>query len=117
MRLGSGGMRLGDVFRLDRRAYTIGSPPGDSCVVPGQKSHPSQGGDARGVAHDPVFRAKLMANQQGVTLTALSAEFGVAREVPSRWWARYAAEDLAGLQPGGRASVDGSSVPGPTGRS
>ena len=44
----------------------------------------------RGVAHDPVFRAKLMAmHQEGVTLTALSAEFGVAREVLSRWWARY----------------------------
>jgi transposase-like protein len=57
----------------------------------------------RGVAHDPVFRAKLMAmHQQGVTLTALSAEFGVAREVLSRWWARYEAEDLAGLQPRSR---------------
>src|SRR5882672_2947849 len=57
----------------------------------------------RGVAHDPVFRAKLMAmHQQGVTLTALSAEFGVAREVLSRWWTRYAADDLAGLQPHSR---------------
>jgi transposase InsO family protein len=57
----------------------------------------------RGVAHDPVFRAKLMAlHQHGVTLTALSAEFGVAREVLSRWWARYAVDDLAGLQPRSR---------------
>jgi transposase InsO family protein len=57
----------------------------------------------RGVAHDPVFRAKLMAmHQQGVTLTALSAEFGVAREVLSRWWARYEADDLIGLQPRSR---------------
>jgi transposase InsO family protein len=57
----------------------------------------------RGVAHDPVFRAKLMAmHQQGVTLTALSAEFGVAREVLSRWWARYQAEDLIGLRPRSR---------------
>src|SRR5262245_42747350 len=57
----------------------------------------------RGVAHDPVFRAKLMAmHQQGVTLTALSAEFGVAREVLSRWWRRYSADDLAGLQPHSR---------------
>jgi transposase InsO family protein len=57
----------------------------------------------RGVAHNPVFRAKLMAmHQEGVTLTALSAEFGVAREVLSRWWTRYAAEDLAGLQPRSR---------------
>jgi transposase InsO family protein len=57
----------------------------------------------RGVAHDPVFRAKLMAmDQQGVTMTTLSAEFGVAREVLSRWWTRYAADDLAGLQPHSR---------------
>ena len=57
----------------------------------------------RGVAHDPMFRAKLMAmHQQGVTLTALSTEFGVAREVLSRWWARYQAADLDGLQPRSR---------------
>ena len=57
----------------------------------------------RGVAYDPVFRAKLMAmHQQGVALTALSAEFGVAREVLSRWWARYQAADLPGLQPRSR---------------
>jgi len=57
----------------------------------------------RGVAHDPVFRAKLMAmHQQGVTLKTLSAEFGVTREVLSRWWSRYQAEDLAGLQPRSR---------------
>jgi transposase InsO family protein len=57
----------------------------------------------RGVAHDPIFRAKLMAmHQQGVTLTALSTEFGVAREVLSRWWARYRAADLDGLQPRSR---------------
>lgn len=57
----------------------------------------------RGVAHDPVLRAKLMAmHQEGVPLTALSAEFGVAREVLSRWWARYQAADLAGLQPHSR---------------
>lgn len=57
----------------------------------------------RGVAYDPVFRAKLMAmHQQGVTFTALRAEFGVGREVLSRWWARYQAEDLQGLQPRSR---------------
>ena len=54
----------------------------------------------RGVAYDPVFRAKLMAlHQQGVPLTALSAEFGVAREVLGRWWARYRAGDLGALTP------------------
>jgi transposase InsO family protein len=57
----------------------------------------------RGVAYDPVFRAKLMAlHQQGVPLTALSAEFHVAREVLGRWWSRYQANDLAGLVPHSR---------------
>jgi transposase InsO family protein len=57
----------------------------------------------RGEAYDPMFRAKLMAlHQQGVALTALSAEFGVAREVLGRWWVRYPADDLAGLQPRSR---------------
>ena len=54
----------------------------------------------RGVAYDPVFRAKLMAlHQQGVPLTTLSAQFDVSREVLGRWWERYQADDLAGLQP------------------
>ena len=54
----------------------------------------------RGVAYDPVFRAKLMAlHQQGVPLTTLSSEFGVSREVLGRWWTRYQADDLPGLQP------------------
>jgi transposase InsO family protein len=57
----------------------------------------------RGVAYDPVFRAKLMAlHQQGVPLTTLSTQFGVAREVLGRWWTRYQAEDLRGLQPHSR---------------
>jgi transposase InsO family protein len=57
----------------------------------------------RGVAYDPMFRAKLMAlHQQGVPLTSLSAEFGVAREVLGRWWSRYQSEDLAGLVPHSR---------------
>jgi transposase InsO family protein len=57
----------------------------------------------RGVAYDPMFRAKLRAlHEQGVPLTRLGAEFGVAREVLGRWWARYQAEDLAGLQPTSR---------------
>ena len=41
----------------------------------------------RGVAYDPVFRAKLMAmHQEGVTFATLSARFGVPREVLGRWW-------------------------------
>lgn len=54
----------------------------------------------RGVAYDPVLRAKLMAlHQQGVPLTRLSAEYGIAREVLGRWWKRYQADDLVGLTP------------------
>ena len=57
----------------------------------------------RGVAYDPVFRAKLMAlHQQGIPLTALSVDFGIAREVLGRWWKRYHATDLAGLYPHSR---------------
>lgn len=57
----------------------------------------------RGVAYDPMFRAKLMAlHQQGIPLTILSAEFGVAREVLGRWWTRYQIHDLAGLTPRSR---------------
>ena len=57
----------------------------------------------RGVAYDPVLRAKLMAmHQQGVSLTALSNDFGIARQVLSRWWQRYAVDDLAGLLPQSR---------------
>ena len=61
----------------------------------------------RGVAHDPVFRAKLMAmHDEGVSLTALSAEFGVARQVLSRWWRQYSTHDLAGLTPQSRRPHD-----------
>jgi hypothetical protein len=57
----------------------------------------------RGVAHDPVLRAKLMArHQEGVPLWVLSAESGIARPVLSRWWARYQARDVAGLRPRSR---------------
>jgi transposase InsO family protein len=41
-------------------------------------------------------------HQRGVPLTTLSAEFGVAREVLGRWWARYRAGDRAGLTPRSR---------------
>ena len=57
----------------------------------------------RGVAHDPVLRAKLMAlHEQGVSLTELSRRHGIARPVLSRWWADYERADLAGLQPRSR---------------
>lgn len=54
----------------------------------------------RGVAHDPVLRAKLMAlHQQGVTLNQLSQQYGIARPILSRWWARYRDGDWEALQP------------------
>ena len=57
----------------------------------------------RGVSHDPVLRAKLMAlHEQGVPLSDLSREYGLGRPMLSRWWARYQAADIAGLQPTSR---------------
>ena len=57
----------------------------------------------RGVAHDPMLRAKLMAqHEEGVPLVVLSAEHGIARPVLSRWWARYQKDELAGLLPRSR---------------
>ncbi len=57
----------------------------------------------RGVAHDPVLRAKLMAQHEaGVSLAVLSEHHGIARPVLSRWWKRYQVADLAGLQPQSR---------------
>ena len=57
----------------------------------------------RGVAHDPVLRAKLMAlPERGVPLSVLSDRHGIARPVLSRWWARYRTDDLAGLHPRSR---------------
>ena len=57
----------------------------------------------RGVAHDPVLRAKLMAQHEaGIPLSVLSERHGIARPVLSRWWARYRAHDLSGLEPRSR---------------
>ena len=57
----------------------------------------------RGVAHDPVLRAKLMAQHEaGIPLSVLSERHGIARPVLSRWWQRYQAADLGGLQPRSR---------------
>jgi transposase InsO family protein len=57
----------------------------------------------RGVAHDPVLRAKLMAQHEaGIPLSVLSERHGIARPVLSRWWARYRADDLSSLDPRSR---------------
>lgn len=57
----------------------------------------------RGVAHDRVLRAKLMAQHEaGIPLSVLSGRHGIARPVLSRWWARYRADDLGSLAPRSR---------------
>ena len=57
----------------------------------------------RGVAHDLVLRAKLMAQHEaGIPLAMLSDRHGIARPVLSRWWARYRTDDLRGLVPRSR---------------
>jgi transposase InsO family protein len=57
----------------------------------------------RGVAHDPVLRAQLMAQHEaGIRLSVLSERHGIARPVLSRWWARYRAHDLRSLTPRSR---------------
>src|SRR5918994_3080026 len=57
----------------------------------------------RGVAHSPEFKALLMGlHQEGESLSALSREYGIARELLSRWWRDYDAQGLNGLQPRSR---------------
>jgi transposase InsO family protein len=41
-------------------------------------------------------------HETGVSLAVLSEQHGIARPVLSRWWKRYQADDLAGLQPQSR---------------
>lgn len=58
---------------------------------------------ARGVAHSPETRSFIMGlHAEGRSLSDLSREFAIAREVLSRWWQRYQAEGLAGLAPRSR---------------
>lgn len=57
----------------------------------------------RGVAHSPETRSFVMGlHVQGRTLSDLSREFDIPREVLSRWWQRYQCEGLAGLTPRSR---------------
>ena len=57
----------------------------------------------RGVAHSPQTRSFIMGlHAQGRTLTELSHEFSIPREVLSRWWQRYQLDGLAGLAPRSR---------------
>lgn len=57
----------------------------------------------RGVAYSPDFKALLMGlHQRGESLSALSRDHHVAREVLSRWWRDYQRGGLAALQPRSR---------------
>ena len=57
----------------------------------------------RGEAHPIETRSYYMARHEaGETLTALSAESGIAREVLSRWWKRYQGGGLDALRPHSR---------------
>ena len=57
----------------------------------------------RGVAHGPETRSFLMGlHAQGRSLSDLSREFGIPRQVLSRWWQRVVTEGLAGLAPRSR---------------
>ena len=60
----------------------------------------------RGKAVSIERRAYWMArHESGASLTALSAESGIRREVLSRWWQRFQAEGLTGLAPVLRVST------------
>lgn len=57
----------------------------------------------RGVAHSPETRSFIIGlHAQGRSLSNLSREFNIPREVLSRWWQRYQADGLAGLAPRSR---------------
>jgi transposase InsO family protein len=57
----------------------------------------------RGVAHSPEIRSFLIGlHVQGRSLSDLSREFGIPREVLSRWWQRVKAQGLDGLAPHSR---------------
>ena len=57
----------------------------------------------RGVAHSPEIRSFLMGlHAEGRSLSELSREFAIPREVLSRWWQRVMADGLIGLAPRSR---------------
>jgi transposase InsO family protein len=58
---------------------------------------------ARGVAHGPETRSFVMGlHAQGRSLSDLSREFAIPRQVLSRWWQRMETDGLAGLAPRSR---------------
>src|SRR5499427_6056926 len=66
----------------------------------------------RGVAHGPEIRSFLMGlHVQGRSLSDLSREFGIPREVLSRWWQRVQADGLSGLAPRSRRPLESHPIP------
>ncbi len=57
----------------------------------------------RGVAHRPETRSFIMGlHARGRSLSDLSREYGIPRQVLSRWWQRFQRVGIAGLQPQSR---------------
>jgi transposase InsO family protein len=66
----------------------------------------------RGVAHSTETRAFVMGlHAQGRSLSDLSREFEIPREVLSRWWSRYQQDGLAGLAPRSRRPQRSATTP------
>lgn len=66
----------------------------------------------RGVAHGPEIRSFLIGlHVQGRSLRALSREFGIPREVLSRWWQRVQAGGLDALAPRSRRPHRSPTIP------
>jgi transposase InsO family protein len=69
----------------------------------------------RGVAHSPEIRSFLIGlHVQGQSLSDLSREFHVPREVLSRWWHRVQADGLDGLAPRSRRPHQSHAIPART---
>ncbi len=72
----------------------------------------------RGRAYDPVFRAQMMvSHEQGSTLSELSTEYGVPREVLSRWWGRFQRDEVGALKPLSRRPLHSPTQIGPAAES
>src|SRR5258706_14770753 len=57
----------------------------------------------RGVAYAIGERELLMRlHEQGISLSALSRQTGIRRELLSRWWKRFREQGRAGLEPRSR---------------
>lgn len=66
----------------------------------------------RGVAHSTETRSFVMGlHAQGRSLSDLSREFEIPREVLSRWWSRYQQDGLAGLAPRSRRPQRSATTP------